>query len=303
MIVGGCALLLCFVGMGTISRNSDWRTEKSLWEDALAKAPGSGRAYHNLAWGYYDRIGDTNTSIALYRNAIEKQIHRKDSVAAAYRNIGNIYYHRGDYGEAILQYRQSLLRNPNSVKTQLRLIHALMALSEWDQALTAVDNFIPLGNLLGELYHLKGIVLLNLHQDEAALKWFRKANLANGGKQWKNLAGIGQSLHLMGKYEMGDFYLRTAQALAPDKEFILLNRLDLFLSVDQHEKAAAMADQFVSSIPSGHLKAVWEKNRTNGRYYPLRYNRIHPHIVAALQRSMAGFEAQLGFMTPMATRR
>ena len=30
-----------------------WQSEKSLWEDEIAKNPKLARPYHNLAWGYY----------------------------------------------------------------------------------------------------------------------------------------------------------------------------------------------------------------------------------------------------------
>ena len=42
--------------MSTYLRNMAWASEKTLWEDALKKAPNSTRAHHNLAWAHYERI-------------------------------------------------------------------------------------------------------------------------------------------------------------------------------------------------------------------------------------------------------
>ena len=44
------SLIVLGVGLGTHIRNSKWITEKSLWRDALQKAPSLARPYQNLAF-------------------------------------------------------------------------------------------------------------------------------------------------------------------------------------------------------------------------------------------------------------
>ena len=63
------ALLILGLGFGTYVRNMAWATEKSLWEDAVAKAPKSGRPLHNLAWGYFERIGRYDQAMQLYQKS------------------------------------------------------------------------------------------------------------------------------------------------------------------------------------------------------------------------------------------
>lgn len=295
-LVVGSALLICFVGIGTYSRNTDWRSEKSLWEDAVKKSPGSGRAYHNLAWGYYERIGDTATAIALYKQAIRKQIHCKDSVGTSFLNIGNIYFRQGNYREAMGQYKESLVRSPYNVNTHLRLVHTYMALADWDQAKAVIETFLPLGKRPGEFYSLMGLVLLNKQQPAKALEWFRKANHVSGGAHWRNIAGIGQSMQLMGQPVRGDFFLRYAQTLVPEELFLILNRLDLYLSTDQSKKAAAMAELFVGHVPAANLAQVWENLISNHSPYPLHYQHIRPLIEEVLQKTLKKFENSEGLM-------
>jgi tetratricopeptide (TPR) repeat protein len=290
LIAVGSALLLCFVGLGTYNRNSDWRTERSLWEDALQKAPGSGRAYHNLAWGYYDRIRDADTSMALYQQAIDKQIYRKGTAATSYLNIGNIYYHQGDYRAAIAQYLKSLRLNPNKISTHIRMIQSYMALSEWHQAEAAIESAISLGKHREIIYRLKARWLLTQNQPATALEWFRKANRLGGAEIWQDLAGIGQSLRLLGHYERGDYFLRCAQKIAPQELFLLLSRLDLYLDAGQWEGATALADQFVRSVPAGKVGTVWEQLRSDPSHYSLQYQRLRPLVEAALHRALRQFE-------------
>ena len=53
VIIGGSIpLLIIGMGMGTYIRNMTWQTPRTLWQDAMAKAPLSSRPLHNLAWAY-----------------------------------------------------------------------------------------------------------------------------------------------------------------------------------------------------------------------------------------------------------
>jgi protein O-mannosyl-transferase len=283
------ALIICFIGMGTYSRNADWLTEKSLWEDVLAKAPGSSRALHNIAWGYYEPIGETAKALALYQQAVNDEAHHKQSATTTIHNIGNIYYNQGDYDQAIAYLQRALDQNSQNIKTHLRLIYSHIALSEWDKADAAIEYLLSLGQRSNVICHLKGFLLLNKHQPGEALIWFRRAR-ANGGFQWEALAGIGQSLHLLGYYEKSDFFLRSAQSLAPNKPFLILNRLDLYLDANQSKKAEAMADLFVRSVPAGELATVLNRLVNDSSLYPLQYHQIIPMIESALRRTLNAFE-------------
>jgi protein O-mannosyl-transferase len=285
-------LITVFICIGAYSRNADWRTEKSLWEDSVAKAPNSARSYHNLAWGYYETIGDTEKSLSLYRQAINGNSHRKKSSGASYLNIANIYYNNNEYQRAIEFYRDSLDHDPDNYKAYLRLAYSCIGLSDWNQAELTIDRILNLGERDSEIYRVKGIIHLNKNEPEVALKWFRRCNVF----EWETLAGMGQSLFLMGYYERSDFYLRCAQALVPNKPFLILNRLDLFLAANQNGKALRMADQFVKSLPVGRVGSYLSELMENRSFYPLNYKRIIPLIKDALGNALIEFDQQQTLM-------
>ena len=52
ILISFITLLIIGLGTSTYIRNMAWKDDKSLWEDAISKAPESSRAFHNLAWGY-----------------------------------------------------------------------------------------------------------------------------------------------------------------------------------------------------------------------------------------------------------
>lgn len=58
------------IGIGTYTRNHDWKTERSLWEDVLKKYPDTPRALNGLAYGHYFKSGDMDTALALYQRSV-----------------------------------------------------------------------------------------------------------------------------------------------------------------------------------------------------------------------------------------
>jgi tetratricopeptide (TPR) repeat protein len=282
--------MLCFVGIGTYSRNADWRTEKSLWEDVIRKAPNRPRAYHNLAWGYYERIGDAETALKLYQKAIHYQDARKQTSqkwisSTVYLNVGNIYFNFGEYEKAIGYYRECLTRNQRNTKAHLRLIHSHISLSQWAAADAAVDNLLALRDDLSTILRLKGLVLMHRQRPEVALEWFRKANAVNG-LNWRNLAGIGQALMLMGDYDRSDFFLRSAHATASGELSLVLNRLDLYLRANRPDEAAAMAKAFLNVVPAGKVTAVLEAESKNIEHYPFRAQEVIPVITDVMHNTL-----------------
>ncbi|NNF98296.1 MAG: hypothetical protein HKM93_02870 [Desulfobacteraceae bacterium] len=68
-------VLVFSMGIGTYLRNDVWKDEKSLWNDALMKAPSSARPYIQLAYGHYSKIGDTKKTLELNQKAINLKMH------------------------------------------------------------------------------------------------------------------------------------------------------------------------------------------------------------------------------------
>ena len=108
IVAGVVFVLLCTLGAATYSRNAVWRTEQSLWEDSLAKAPGQSRPYINLAHTY-QKMGRNDEAFELCRRSLTRDspTPSKDRMRA-YNNMGNISMDRGRYAEAIGYYRNAL---------------------------------------------------------------------------------------------------------------------------------------------------------------------------------------------------
>ena len=109
------AILLIFgFGSGTYIRNLAWKTERSLWEDAIAKAPHSGRAWHNLALSHYVPTGQYDKAMLLYRKALKLEKNNVQQESIILSNMAALHYHRGEYRPAANYWRQTLARRGNT---------------------------------------------------------------------------------------------------------------------------------------------------------------------------------------------
>jgi tetratricopeptide (TPR) repeat protein len=291
-------IALFFIAMGTYSRNDDWRSEKTLWENALIKAPNNSRALHNLAFGYYDRIGETAKALELYQQSLDAHVHRKDSTSTTFHNIGYIHYKEKEYSKALGFLNQAIEKNPRNIKTHMLRVQAYMALSDWEKASSAIDEIIHEGPRVPQLFRLKGKVLLNKNEAKAAIEWF----IRTGQYQWEDLAAIGRCLHILGEHVRSDFFFRCAQAITPNKPFILLSRLGLYLDSDEIEKADNMADLFIKSVPMGGIEDYIEALINEKTFYPLEYQRLMLVLNSAMHRKLAKLEQDEKLIFPKATR-
>lgn len=82
---GFLSLIIIPFSLGTITRNSDWISEISLWEDVARKNPSSSRAHNNLGKAYFDKGNLTRAtyhfekSIANIPKFIENKFNLKNA--------------------------------------------------------------------------------------------------------------------------------------------------------------------------------------------------------------------------------
>jgi len=106
-------LLLMSLGHSTFMRNFAWKNEKSLWIDAVEKAPDHFRVHHNLGL-YYQDHGYREEAISEYEKALNSPvIHRKNEVIITYYNLGRLYDELKDYEKAEYFYQRAVRMKPD----------------------------------------------------------------------------------------------------------------------------------------------------------------------------------------------
>jgi protein O-mannosyl-transferase len=217
-------LLLIVIGMTTYSRNGIWASEKTLWEDALKKAPLSARPWSSLAL-YYSRTGHYDKALEMYEVSLTKQRISAFFPAVALRNMGLIYTIKQDYDRALTCYDRALAADPDYIQSLYDKASVLIILGDWDTAKTTVESLISRGDAVKDAFYLMGIIYLDTQAPEEALKYFRMANRLSPNNP-KTYIQIGVSMSMMGYYQKADWFLRQAGQLAKDDMIPLLYRID-----------------------------------------------------------------------------
>ena len=164
-----------------IAYNGKGLREKAIeaFDRALSLKPDYAEASNYLGTVYLD-MGLWDKAIELFGRAVSNVMY--DTPAVALYNMGWAYYNKGDYGMALIKYREAITMQPSSVL--LPLIEKNMGLASFAQNDTeeAIEHFKKslniAPNLTESLYWL-GECHVKLHDRPSALKAFQEVlNLA-----------------------------------------------------------------------------------------------------------------------------
>jgi len=243
-----------------------WATEKTLWEDAMAKSPEMMRSVHNLAWGHYARNGLYDKALELYKNALDLKAHSKDHRLLTLSNMANIYFNTGRYRKAADVWKEAIDDYPGH-EAQAELHYGLALtqskLGDWEEAVTNIETAISKRANRYNYINLKGFLLLKEKKYEEAIPFFRKSlDLKPDYREATENMGI--CLSLTGNYERAEWFFRNFHVLSPNDIMILLWLIEVNLragdkgGVDLYVDklfAAASANAIVST-----LRAVSEED-------------------------------------------
>ncbi len=101
-------LLLAAYSVATVSRNSDWRDDYTLYTDMIKKSPDAATPHNNLGHILSDK-GSIDHAIEQYKLALALNPDYVD----AHNNLANAYYRKGLLDYAIREYQIVLSISPN----------------------------------------------------------------------------------------------------------------------------------------------------------------------------------------------
>ena len=193
------AVLFCFIlALLTVERNEVWATEKSLWADAVSKAPRMHRPRVNLGLAH-KRGGDLDAALREVRAGL--RLRRDD--ATVWVVLGDIELDRGGADVAEDAYRQALELNPNLAGVHHNLGNIALsrgqvdeAMGHYRRALGSNRFFAESHNNLGQAYELHGDWDRALGEYETAVRdsafWTNTGDPVGGA--WLNLARAAEYL-------------------------------------------------------------------------------------------------------------
>jgi hypothetical protein len=208
LVIFSALLLVCF-GSSTHIRNMAWATEKSLWEDAIKKAPNSNRPLHNLAWGYYVKIGRYDKALELYARSLELQRNNNFSKSLALNNMALIYFHKKDVMRAIGLWKQALELNPDLEIIQFRYAIGLTEMGDFENALETINQLLSRRPHHLDYNYLKGRILLMKKDYNSALKYFEKCLELKPGSA-EIMRNIEICRNMLGQFSLAESVLENA---------------------------------------------------------------------------------------------
>jgi tetratricopeptide (TPR) repeat protein len=150
-------------------RNTVWRTEMSLWQDAVRKSPNKARPLDNLG-ASYGELGDYMTAISYSKKAIRAD----PKYSWAYFNLGVAYKNMKKYQDAIEMFKKAMSLPPKMSHPHFYLADTYAAIEDYDNAIVHYLEGIKL-LATPERYNNLGAAYFEKEQYDKAVESYQKA--------------------------------------------------------------------------------------------------------------------------------
>jgi tetratricopeptide (TPR) repeat protein len=229
-LVAAAALAL---GVRTRLRNDDYRTELSIWGEAVRCWPQNDRAHNNLGKAL-TACGNGDEATVQYRMALAINPQNVE----AHNNLGNALAGRGQLDEAISHYRKALQIDPEYTKAEDNFGNALLSRGQVEDAVALYQKALQHDPDNAEAHNNLGNALVRRGQVVDAIAQFQQAiqlnpDLAKAHNNLGNaLAGRGQAAEAIAHY-------RKAVEIQPDYEMAQVNLGNALADCGQPTEAIA----------------------------------------------------------------
>ncbi len=134
-------LVIAALSIRTITRNTDWKNEETLWFATVKTSP-SGSTIHNNLGNVYFQKGNYDKAIEEFGMAIKINPAYGD----AYHNLGNTYYHIQRMPEAAENYRKALEFNPRLWQSHQNLAAIYYGQGRYDLAYDEIKKALEINS-------------------------------------------------------------------------------------------------------------------------------------------------------------
>lgn len=220
LIIVSTVIILTF-STATYIRNTVWRSEVSLWQNAVNKSPQKARPHYNLGV-FLDKQHRTEEAIQHYLQAIQI----KPDYAEAHVNLGNALNKQKKTKKAIAHYSQAIRIKPDFAEAYSNLGNVLESMGKTEKAIANYSKALKINPDFEKAHYNLGTILDKQGRTEEAIEHYLKAlkiradyieahnNLGNALKKQGDIPGAIQhyskALHLDPDFEKAHYNLGTA---------------------------------------------------------------------------------------------
>lgn len=273
------AVLICFAATW-MDRDSDWRTEMSLWSDATRKSPNIGRTHHNLGLAYeksnllsealleynkalavqpaadtYVNIGQVNLKLGFTEKAIQS-LHAAlgidPKLALAHYNLGVIYNDIGEWRKAIDSYQAAISFSPNYTEALNNLGEIYFKQKQLEKASEYFEKALRVKPFHFETLNNFATLCQQKGDFENAGLFYRRAIESNPSSPEAQF-NLGTLFIAQGKLDGAEAQLREAARLNPKFEPALATLGDILIQKKLFEEAARTYQAALELKPGNHI--------------------------------------------------
>lgn len=252
VLSGFIILVLIGLGHSTFMRNFTWKNEKSLWIDAVDKAPNLYRPRHNLA-NSYQNDGKSDKAIAEYNIALKKRIsYNIKGKYITYYNLGILYYHKKKYNKAISYYRKSVSLNPGFPDAFTNLASVMDLIGKHRKAEKYLQKALSLNPFSSAARYNLGLNYLEQGQPNNAIPNLREA-LRDRDLETPAAEMLGIAYKQEGQFGQAVVYLREALEKNPHNIMVRLHLAEIFYRLHNPKQALDETEQVLVLIRDKQL--------------------------------------------------
>ena len=268
-------------GYATYTRNKAWKTEQSLWLDALVKAPNADRPLAVLAlqlgWGERSTEQDYRKALELIERTLTMVKTRKLADAAQLGNAASLYHKLGEYQTAIEYYHKALRIVPNDAMTSYNLAKVYISAGDFTEARSLLDAILAQGNIHADYYHLIGFSALWQGRPEEAAESLRRSMTLAPGRPDVLLA-LGRSLSLGGYHTRARWFLDMARQKGGENPIVSLCLIENCLMQNNEKLARAYLHHALQQHTLPALLSTLVNEKTRYQSVPLNSDALIPFI-------------------------
>ncbi len=235
--------LLLALGAASWQRTWVYRSQETLWRDALDKNPRCWAAYDNLGRSA-ELGGQPDEAIRLYRKAID--INPDDLESC--NNLGNVLSRKGATDEALRWYQTAVRLAPGDPRSRDNLGNGFLQKGNLDDAITQYREAIRLGPRLVSAHSNLGNALLQKGRVEEAIDQYQQA-LALQPKQATVHANLGVAFFQQKRVDDAVAQLREAIELDPRNGMAHTNLAVALLRQGHADKAVIQYQEALKITP------------------------------------------------------
>jgi len=252
-------LALVTIGHSTFIRNFAWKTEETLWLDAVEKSPNLLRPHINLGKFYAD-AGLSQMALEQYKKALylPDEPNQGDHCLAHY-NIGLIYKSFKDHDRARRHFLKAVELEPRLPPAYTCLGILKMEKGEDDKALEYFLKALAYDINSQQERNYAGLVLLRKNKLEEAISQFQKSLKVNSGDQLYILTHLGAAYKRKGDLDNALKCFKKALSINHKYALAHLHLIESYLMEGETAKAEQTAEELIGLFPNDDLYLLVDK--------------------------------------------